>query len=93
MSRYGIERMLPEQWEEMDKDPRYTIRNCSVTHYTRINPEDPEDVRDKLHWRRIIYPDALEESPDGGNWVELPERQRFNGAELLTQVNQAKRML
>lgn len=93
VARYGIERMLPEQWEEMDKDPRYTIRNCSVTHYTRINPQDSEDIRDKLHWRRIVYPDAVEESPDGGNWVELPERQRFSGAELLTQTNRAERIL
>lgn len=86
VARYGIERMRPEQWEAVDKDPRYTIRNCSVIHYTRINPEDSNDVRDKITWRRMVYPDAIEESPDGGNWVELPARQRFTGQELLEQV-------
>lgn len=93
VARYGIERMLPEQWEEMDKDPRYTIRNCSITHYSRVNPDDPSDIRDKLRWRRIIYPDALTESPDGGVWVGLPERQRFSGQDLLAQAQQASRLL
>ena len=86
VARYGVERMRPEEWEAIDRDPRYTIRNCSVIHYTRVNPEDENDVRDKITWRRIVYPDALEESPDGGAWVELPARQRFTGAELLEQA-------
>ena len=86
VARYGVERMLPEQWEALDRDPRYVIRNCSVTHYTRVNPNDPSDIRDKIHWRRMVYPDAIHESPDGGEWVELPGRQRFTGAELLSQV-------
>jgi len=91
--RYGVERMRPEQWEAMDRDPRYTIRNCSVLHYTRVNPHDPSDVRDKIQWRRLVYPDNIAESPDGGNWVELPKRQRFNGEELLTQLDLAPPLL
>lgn len=93
VARYGIERMLPEQWEAIDRDPTYTIRNCSITHYSRVNPHDENDVRDKLHWRRMVYPDALHESPDGGQWVELPERQRFSGAELLAQAEFAERLI
>jgi broad specificity phosphatase PhoE len=93
VARYGVERLLPEQWEAIDRDPTYTIRNCSITHYSRVNPHDPTDVRDKLHWRRMVYPDALEQSPDGGNWVELPGRQRFTGAELLNQAGFATQLL
>lgn len=93
VARYGIERMRPEQWEAIDSDPRFTIRNCSITHYTRINPEDQNDIRDKITWRRMIYPDAVEESPDGGEWVELPARQRFSGAELLEQATMAPVLL
>lgn len=93
VARYGIERMLPEQWEAMDRDPRYTIRNCSITHYTRVNPHDSSDIREKLHWRRIIYPDAVVESPDNGEWKELPARQRFTGSELLDQVSFADTLL
>lgn len=92
-SRYGIERMLPEQWEAIDRDPEYTIRNCSITHYSRVNPEDSSDIRDKIHWRRMIYPDAVHESPDGGQWVELPARQRYSGKDLLAQAEFAPRLL
>lgn len=93
VARYGIERMRPEQWEAIDRDPKYTIRNCSITHYTRVNPDDPEDVRDKISWRRMVYPDAPDESPDNGEWVELPARQRFTGEELLQQVQLAPPLL
>jgi len=92
-ARYGIERMMPEEWEHIDSDGNYTIRNCTILHYTRVNPEDPTDVREKLHWRRYIYPDAPSESPHGGKWIELSERRRYTGAELLTQAEQSVNLL
>ncbi len=91
--RYGMERMRPEQWEAMDRHPKYTIRNCSVLQYSRVNPEDPSDIRDKIQWRRMIYPDAVDASPDNGEWVELPKRQRFTGAELIEQTDIAPPLL
>lgn len=93
VARYGIERMLPEQWEALDRDPSYTIRNCSITHYSRVNPNDPNDVHDKLRWRRMIYPDAIDQSPNGGNWIELSDRQRFTGRDLIDQAEFAARLL
>ncbi|HET8883907.1 MAG TPA: histidine phosphatase family protein [Candidatus Saccharimonadales bacterium] len=93
VARYGIERMLPEQWEAIDRDPAYTIRNCSITQYSRCNPNDSTDVRDKLHWRRMVYPDMLDKSPDSGEWVELPGRQRYTGADLLQQVEFVPRLI
>lgn len=93
VGRYGIERMMPEHWEEMDENPAYKIRNCTLLQYTRENPEDPTDVRQKLNWRRYIYPDAIDASPDGGRWVEMPARQRYTGRELLSQAEQAERLL
>lgn len=64
-----------------------------MLHYARVNPADENDVRDRITWRRMIYPDAVEESPDGGEWVELPARQRFTGAELLEQAEFAPPLL
>jgi broad specificity phosphatase PhoE len=93
VARYGVERMRPEQWEAVDRDPQYTIRNCSILHYSRVNPDDPNDVRDKITWRRMVYPDAPHESPDSGEWIELPARQRFSGEELLDQVAFAQPLL
>lgn len=91
--RYGIERMLPEEWEAMDRDPNLTIRNCTILHYSRVNPYDPKDIRDKIHWRRMVYPDAVAESPNHGDWVELPARHRFTGAELIEQAEFAPHLL
>jgi len=85
-ARYGIERLTPEEWERLDSNKEYTIRNCTILQYTRVNPEDQTDVRPKLHWRRYTYTDTPELSPDGGRWVELPSRRRYSGAELLAQV-------
>ena len=93
-ARYGVERMTPEEWEALDENKAYTIRNCTLLHYTRVNPIDPGDIRDKLHWRRYIYPDNPSESPDGGQWVELSERRRYSGSELIEQANKtAPRLL
>ena len=92
-ARYGIERMMPEEWEKLDSDKNYTIRNCTILHYTRVNPQDPTDIREKIHWRRYIYPDAPSESPDKGEWIELSDRRRYSGAELLVQAEQAPRLL
>ena len=41
----------------------------------------------------MVYPDAPHESPDGGEWVELPKRQRFTGEELLKQIEIAPPLL
>ena len=92
-ARYGIERMMPEEWEKLDSNRDYTIRNCTILHYTRQNPNDPTDVREKIRWRRYVYPDAVQESPGGGEWVELAERRRYSGAELLGQIEQAPNLL
>lgn len=92
-ARYGVERMMPEEWELLDEDAEYTIKNCTILQYSRVNPDDETDVRDKIRWRRYIYPDAPEKSPDGGKWVELSERRRYSGAELLAQAEQSEALL
>lgn len=93
VARYGIERMKIEDWIELDNDPAYKIRNCTLLHYTRVNPYDSNDIREHIRWRRYIYPDAVEESPFGGKWFELPPRRRFTGVELLEQTEAVPRLL
>ncbi len=92
-ARYGIERMLPEEWEELDTNQSYVLKNCTVLHYSRQNPDDPTDVRDKIRWRRYIYPDNPAESPDDGAWVELSERRRYTGSDLLKQAAASPRLV
>ena len=93
VARSEIERLLPEEWEALDSDKRYKVKNCTILHYTRVNPEDETDVRSKIRWRRYIYPDVPESSPDGGAWVELSERRRYTGDELLGQIEQSPRLI
>lgn len=94
VARYGIERMLPEEWEDIDNDRDLVIRNCIMIDWTRVNPEDPEDVRDKIRWRRYINPIEPEKTPFGGEWIELSDRRRYFGGELIQQAsNHAPRLL
>ncbi len=91
--RYAIERMLPEEWEALDGNSQYGFKNCSVLQYTRVNPNNPKDIREKLHWRRLTHTVEEASSPDNGDWVELPERRRFSPQDLLAQVEISERLL
>lgn len=91
--RYALERMLPEEWEALDQDKTYSFKNCSVLHYTRVNPHNPDDIRSHLKWRRFINTGDIASSPDGGQWVELRERARHTPAQLLSQVEISPELL
>ena len=93
IARYNIERMLPEQFEEMENDESQTITNCAILHYSRRNPKSPKEVREKLSWRRIVNPTEVATSPFGGEWVELPPRPAYTGADLLRQAERAPRLI
>ncbi len=86
VARYNVERMLPEEFDQMDKDASQEIKNCSLVHYTRINPENPNDIRRKISWRRLINPIDLASSPYGGEWVDIGERRQFSGADLVAHA-------
>ena len=93
IARYNIERMLPEQFEEVERDKSQDVKNCAIFHYSRVNPADPGDVRDKLSFRRLVNPTDVPSSPFGAQWVELPPRPKFTGAELLAQTRRAPRLI
>ena len=93
MMRYVRERMLPEQWVEMVGDPFYDFRNVSLLDWSRVNPEDPDDVRDKLQWMRMIHPTAPELSPFGGQWIELTHRRTYSVQDGLARVATSPNLL
>lgn len=84
--RYASERMLPEEFVALMEDHTQDALNCSLLDRTRVNPEDPDDVREKLHWMRIVHTTCPELSPNGGNWVELKSRRTYSVAEGLARV-------
>jgi broad specificity phosphatase PhoE len=75
-SRFVIERMNPEQWLEQDNDPAYKVQNCMIVQYSRINPNDPTDVRKHFKWRRGICPWDETLSWNGGEWERFDVAKR-----------------
>jgi broad specificity phosphatase PhoE len=78
-ARFVVERMLPREWQDLDKDKALRIGNCCVLWYTRQNPDNPDDVRRSLSdgWRLMYDPVEPEKSPYGGQWCKLPGKRRL----------------
>lgn len=91
--RYNVEGMLPEEFKVLEEDKTQTIGNACLLIYSRMNPFDETDIRAHITWRRMINPVFPNESPFEGEWVELPPRPKFTGADLLAQVEFAPRLL
>lgn len=91
--RYALERMLPEDWMELDADKEFSFHNCSLLWYTRVNPNDPDDVREKLHWRKFIHTTDPENSPYDGEWVEIDKPRRLTAAEVQKRVERHERLI
>ncbi len=88
--RYVLEHMLPEEWDAADNDKSQRINNCGIIWYTRVDPTNALKSAPYLKWRRMIYPDNPSQSPYGGEWVELPGKRQFTGAELLESVERIR---
>lgn len=86
-ARYDIERQTPEEFDAIQKDSSQDILNCMITHYSRINPDNPDDIRPKISWRRMIYPTDEDRSPFHGEWVPIGPRRFYDCDDLIDQVN------
>lgn len=87
VARYVIERMTPEQWQELDASKTQKILNCSIVQYSRVNPDDPKDIDKRLRWMRIIYPNDIEQSPNKGQWIEINKSKYSKAKDLLEQTD------
>ena len=90
---YASARMLPEEFVAMVRDSSFDMFNCSLTDRTRQNPNDPEDIRNKPTWLRIVHTTAPELSPNGGEWVELKSKRTYSVQEGLGRVAAAPTLL
>lgn len=88
-----IENMLPEEWDDIYHGKEIFIGNCMMINWSSVNPQDPDDRRDHMQWKRYINPFDETQAPYEGQWVELKKRRRFLGGELLKRVNQFGRIL
>lgn len=93
-TRLVLERWSDEEFMQRDDDPYQRIHNCTVLHYTRINPETGEE-KDKLQWARRAWP---VETSDG-NWTMHVEpweefgRPYYTNSELMEKANSNRRFL
>ena len=62
-------------------------------NYDAVDEVTVRALFERPDWRRYACPDTPGESPDGGEWVELPSRRRYSGTELLEQVEQSSNLL
>lgn len=94
-TRLVLERWSDEEFLQNDKDPTMTIHNCSVVHYTRINPETGE-VEPKIRWVRFAHP---RRDPETGEWHmhvqawKSFERRYLTNEELLAKAEEQARIL
>jgi broad specificity phosphatase PhoE len=84
--RYASERMLPEEFIELMRDSSSDFWNCSILDETRENPDDPEDLRKKLSWVRVVHTTNPELSPNGGQWLEIKGKRKYTVEEGLGRV-------
>lgn len=87
--RYLIERMLPEEWLAREGDKAEDMKNCTILHYSRVNPDDPTDISPHLTWMRMVYPYDEAASPFGGKWVPIREKRLVSGKDLCDQLGLA----
>lgn len=85
--RVVTERMLPQHYMAMKKDPSQGIWNCSILHYTRQDPSNSTvDPCEYYKWVRLITPpEAHLHGEVGFDWREIV-RPTFSNAELLEHV-------
>lgn len=83
--QFVLEGMTPEEWVKMDNDPKYSIKNCMVVHYSRVNPVTKEE-HPTYNFRRLVNTQDEALSPDGGQWKEL-HRRKFSNEDLMKSVD------
>lgn len=84
VARFVLERMTPEQWIEMDNDPKNKIQNAMIVHYSRVNP-DTGVVSKHFKFKRMVCPWDTSLSIDNGDWVYIKTR-KFSDDDLLKSV-------
>lgn len=84
-----FERWSDEDFSDFENDPNRRIHNCTVLHFTRINPVTGEMAR-KLKWRRLAYPVMQQD----GSWEMLVEpwvefdRRYYTNEDLLAGIEE-----
>lgn len=79
--RMRFERLSVAEFDALDrsKHPHNQIHNCQVLEYTRVNPENPKDVRKSMQWMRSVCP--WDTARSSNIWKEIV-RKRYSNTDL-----------
>lgn len=80
-----IERLSAEECHDLEKSktPTDRIYNTEIIEYSRVNPQNPNDISPFVDWVRRICP--YDQSLSSNIWQKI-DRTQYSNAELLAQV-------
>lgn len=94
-AQFVIEQLTPDEWLDIEDDKKQNIKNCTILHYTRLNPDTNERYH-RYKWARQINPVDPNLSPNGGAWREISGASnpfpKFSDKELLATVENYPRI-
>ncbi len=91
VAQFVLERMVPEEWLERDKDPAYRISNCQVLEYSRVHPKTGV-MGSHMEWRRSLCVWDPGRSWDNGEWVHV-DRKLYSDEDLLQMAERHPQLL
>jgi broad specificity phosphatase PhoE len=82
--RMVLEGLTYPDYERLDNpnNPLDKIQNCQILQYTRINPNDPNDVANNFAWMRSVCP--WDTSLSNNEWQTI-QRQKHTNSDLLAR--------
>lgn len=94
-----LERLWVDEWRWREVNDKYDLPNGAIVRLSRVHPDDLErGTKDApehptIRWKQVIYPLDPENSPHGGEWVELSPRRGRTAAEMIQSVKNVERFL
>jgi broad specificity phosphatase PhoE len=85
-AQFVIEKMTPHQWVERERNEELTIRNANIVEYTRVNPENPNDIRSFYKWGRVTNPWDKNLSHYHGEWYTI-QSHKYSMSEMNTLIS------
>lgn len=90
--RVILEHMPADVYHEVDGENQkyFKVGNGQIIHYTRVNPNDPNEVLPHLGWVRSVNP--YKPTFAGHDWQPIV-RKKYTNAELLALAERSKRLV
>lgn len=86
MFQVVIERLTPEQFLALERDPAFKIHNTMILQYSTVNPAEPDSEPTGVYgWRRAVCPWDRSLDWNNGEWMDIRVH-KHSDKELLSYV-------